>query len=134
MEDAAWIGTPVLFQRCLVFIIATANKEFTLTAGKFVPVCNKNMMNVRISWYAHGKKGIYCIGECMSGRHQQLSILPNSNIFLPSKLRHITDTFLHQHKTYIKYYITNITLMFLKMGLLKISVYFLHFLHELQSS
>ena len=70
----------------------------------------------------------------MSGRHQQHSILPNSNIFLPSKLRHITDTFLHQHKTYIKYYITNITLMFLKMGLLKISVYFLHFLHELQSS
>jgi len=49
VEDAAWIGTPVLFQRCLVFIIATANKEFTLTAGKFVPVCNKNMMNVRIS-------------------------------------------------------------------------------------
>jgi hypothetical protein len=42
-----WVGTPVPFQRCLLFIIATANKEFTLTAGKFVPVCNKTMMNVR---------------------------------------------------------------------------------------
>ncbi|GFG34729.1 hypothetical protein Cfor_02985, partial [Coptotermes formosanus] len=40
-----WVGTPVSFQRCLVFIIAAANKEFTLTAGKFVPVCNKTMMN-----------------------------------------------------------------------------------------
>jgi hypothetical protein len=51
VRDAAWgcdwVGTPVPFQRCLVFIIATANKEFTLTAGKFVPVCNKTMMNVR---------------------------------------------------------------------------------------
>jgi hypothetical protein len=52
VRDAAWgcdwVGTPVPFQRCLLFIIATANKEFTLTAGKFVPVCNKTMMNVRI--------------------------------------------------------------------------------------
>jgi hypothetical protein len=51
VRDAAWgcdwVGTPVPFQRCLVFIIAAANKEFTLTAGKFVPVCNKTMMNVR---------------------------------------------------------------------------------------
>jgi hypothetical protein len=43
------VGTPVPFQRCLVFIIATANKEFTLTAGKFVPVSNVTMMNVSIS-------------------------------------------------------------------------------------
>jgi len=52
MRDAAWcsdwIGTPVSFQRSLVFIIASANKEFTLTAGKFVPVSNKTMMNVRL--------------------------------------------------------------------------------------
>jgi hypothetical protein len=51
VRDAAWgcdwIGTPVSFQRCLVFIIATANKEFTLTAGKFVPVSIKTMLNVR---------------------------------------------------------------------------------------
>jgi hypothetical protein len=50
VTDAAWgcdwVGTPVPFQRCLAFIIATANKEFTLTAGKFVPVSNKTMMNV----------------------------------------------------------------------------------------
>jgi hypothetical protein len=42
-----WVGTPVPFQRCLFFIIAAANKEFTLTAGKFVPVCKTIMMNVR---------------------------------------------------------------------------------------
>ena len=51
IKDAAWgcewIGTPVSFQRCLVFIITTANKGFTLTAGKFVPVSNTTMMNVR---------------------------------------------------------------------------------------
>jgi hypothetical protein len=53
VSDAAWgcdwIGTPVSFQRCLVFIIATAKREFTLTAGKFVPVSNKTMLNVRIN-------------------------------------------------------------------------------------
>jgi hypothetical protein len=52
IRDAAWgcdwVGTPVSFQRCLVFIITTANKGFTLTAGKFVPVSNTTMMNVRI--------------------------------------------------------------------------------------
>ncbi|GFG30955.1 hypothetical protein Cfor_03708, partial [Coptotermes formosanus] len=51
IRDAAWgcdwVGTPVPFQRCLVFIIAAVNKEFTLTAGKFVPVCNKTMMNTQ---------------------------------------------------------------------------------------
>jgi hypothetical protein len=50
--DAAWgcdwVGTPVSFQRCLVSIITTTNKKFTLTAGKFVPVNNTTMMNVRI--------------------------------------------------------------------------------------
>ncbi|XP_021920425.1 odorant receptor 2a-like [Zootermopsis nevadensis] len=50
VRDAAWgcdwVGTPVPFQRCLMFIIAAANKEFTLTAGKFVPVSNKTMMNM----------------------------------------------------------------------------------------
>jgi len=52
VRDAAfgcdWVGTPIQFQRCLMFIIATANKEFRLTAGKFVPVSNATMMNVRI--------------------------------------------------------------------------------------
>ena len=50
MRDAAfgcdWVGTAIPFQRCLMFIIATANKEFRLTAGKFVPVSNVTMMNV----------------------------------------------------------------------------------------
>jgi hypothetical protein len=43
-----WVGTPVSLQRSLVFIIATATKGFTLTDGKFVPVCNTTMMNVGI--------------------------------------------------------------------------------------
>jgi hypothetical protein len=50
VRDAAfgcdWVGTPIPFQRCLMFIIATVNKEFQLTAGKFVPVSNVTMMNV----------------------------------------------------------------------------------------
>ena len=50
MRDAAfgcdWVGTPIQFQRCLMFIIATANKGFQLTAGKFVPVSNVTLMNV----------------------------------------------------------------------------------------
>jgi hypothetical protein len=54
VRDAAWgcdwVGTPVPFQRCLAFVIATTNKEFTLTAGKFVPVSNNTLMNVRIKF------------------------------------------------------------------------------------
>jgi len=50
VRDAAfgcdWAGTPIPFQRCLVFIIATANKGFQLTAGKFVPVSNVTTLNV----------------------------------------------------------------------------------------
>jgi hypothetical protein len=52
VRDAAfgcnWVGTAIPFQRCLMFIIATANKEFQLTAGKFVPVSNLTMINVSI--------------------------------------------------------------------------------------
>jgi len=51
VRDAAfecdWVGTAIPFQRCLMLIIATANKGFQLTAGKFVPVSNVTMMNVR---------------------------------------------------------------------------------------
>jgi hypothetical protein len=60
VRDAAWgcdwVGTPVPFQRCLAFIIATANKEFTLTAGKFVPVSNKTMMNVSKCYSAYTER------------------------------------------------------------------------------
>lgn len=52
MRDAAfscdWVGTPVEFQRCIVLVIAMANKVFVLTAGKFVPVSKATMMNVII--------------------------------------------------------------------------------------
>ena len=52
MRDAVfecdWVGTAIPFQRCMMFIIATANKGFHLTAGKFVPVSNLTMMNVCI--------------------------------------------------------------------------------------
>jgi len=50
VRDAAfgcdWVGTAIPFQRCLMFIIATANKEVQLTAGKFVPVSNVTTLNV----------------------------------------------------------------------------------------
>ena len=52
VRDAAfgcdWVGTAIQFQRCLMFIIATANKEFQLTAGKFIPVSNMTTLNVCI--------------------------------------------------------------------------------------
>jgi hypothetical protein len=43
-----WVGTPIPFQRCLMFFIAAANKEFQLTVGKFVPVSNVTTLNVCI--------------------------------------------------------------------------------------
>jgi len=50
VRDAAfgcdWVGSPITFQRCLMFIIATVNKGFQLTAGKFVPVSNLTAMSV----------------------------------------------------------------------------------------
>jgi len=61
VKDAAfgcdWVGTAIPFQRCLMFIIATANKGFQLTAGKFVPVSNLTMINVgiiNILYFFHG--------------------------------------------------------------------------------
>ena len=62
VRDAAfgcdWVGTPIPFQRCLVFIIATANKEFQLTAGKFVSVSNVTTKNVCMCVYV-------CMYLCM---------------------------------------------------------------------
>jgi hypothetical protein len=50
LRDAAfgcdWVGTPIPFQRCLMYIIATAKKGFQLTAGKIVPVSNVATMKV----------------------------------------------------------------------------------------
>jgi len=55
-----WVGTATPFQRCLVFITATANKGFQLTAGKFVPVSNVTMMNVCMYVFMY-----VCMNECM---------------------------------------------------------------------
>jgi hypothetical protein len=70
------VGTPVPFQRCLLFIIATANKEFTLTAGKFVPVCKKTMMNVRTLKFA-SCDGAHTREDARNstGRHQTIRFL-----------------------------------------------------------
>jgi len=49
VRDAAfgcdWVWTPIPLQRCLMFIMATANNGFQLTAGKFVQVSNATAMN-----------------------------------------------------------------------------------------
>jgi len=52
-----WVGAPVQFQRSVCVIIAAANREFRLTAGKYVPVCNLTMMNVRILTIPRNKSG-----------------------------------------------------------------------------
>ena len=69
VRDAAfgcdWVGTAIPFQRCLMFIIATANKEFQLTAGKFVPVSNLTMINVgkiNILYFFMGYRPLMCPG------------------------------------------------------------------------
>ncbi|KAJ4437169.1 hypothetical protein ANN_17304 [Periplaneta americana] len=41
-----WVGAPVSYQRCILFIIAKSNQEFQLTAWKFVPLSNTTMMSV----------------------------------------------------------------------------------------
>ncbi|KAJ4437170.1 hypothetical protein ANN_17305, partial [Periplaneta americana] len=40
-----WVGAPVSYQRCILFIIAKSNQEFQLTACKFVPLSNTTMMS-----------------------------------------------------------------------------------------
>ncbi|KAJ9577673.1 hypothetical protein L9F63_005753 [Diploptera punctata] len=44
--ECDWIGASIPFQRSLITIIIIANKEFVITAGKFVPASRKTMMNV----------------------------------------------------------------------------------------
>ena len=88
VRDAAWgcdwIGTPVSFQRCLVFIINSANKGFTLTAGKFVPVSNNTMLNVRtqctISWRVVLK--IFSWQRYYQNSHKRHSDIRNTYIFI----------------------------------------------------
>jgi hypothetical protein len=52
VRDAAWgsdwVGTPIDFQKSIRLIIAAANKEVTLTAGKFVPVTIRTLVNVSL--------------------------------------------------------------------------------------
>ena len=64
VRDAAfgcdWVGTPIPFQRCLMFIMATANKGFQLSAGKFVPVSNLTTTNVGIINILHY---IFCVNR-----------------------------------------------------------------------
>ncbi|KAJ4437210.1 hypothetical protein ANN_17345 [Periplaneta americana] len=53
VRDAAWasdwVGAPLPYQRCILFIIAKSNQEFYFTAGKFVSVSHDTMMNVQRS-------------------------------------------------------------------------------------
>jgi hypothetical protein len=49
------VGTPVQFQRCMMLVIAMANKTITLTAGKFVPVSKATIMNVIITFYVNSQ-------------------------------------------------------------------------------
>ena len=58
--ESNWVGTPVSFQHCLIFIIVMAGKNFSLTAGKFVTVSNRTMINV-----SNG----FCMHKCMKLMH-----------------------------------------------------------------
>jgi hypothetical protein len=111
VRDAAfgcdWVGTPIRFQRCLMFIIATASKEFQLTAGKFVPVSNFTAINVCIYVCM-----LTCTYLCMyvfvdisghSREHKRAAI----NI-LPSRLKHYS---LREKKQYRNLIIQEILLL-----------------------
>jgi hypothetical protein len=45
------VGAPLPFQHSLIIISIIASKKFSLTAGKYVPVTNKTMLNVRQSLF-----------------------------------------------------------------------------------
>jgi hypothetical protein len=84
VRDAAWgcdwVGTPVPFQRSLVFIINSANKEFTLTAGKFVPVSNKTMLNVRTQCtisYSDGRDHFVTVTYAFSTEGRNTNVYDN---------------------------------------------------------
>ncbi|PSN53052.1 Odorant receptor 90 [Blattella germanica] len=44
--EGHWIEAPISFQKSIMLIITRTNARFNLTAGKFVPVNNKTMMNI----------------------------------------------------------------------------------------
>jgi len=83
------VGTPTPFQRCLVFIIAAANKDLQLTAGKFVPVSNMTAMNV----------GIYVI---MSAYLRQSVIIHNCMFSCINKIIKIATVTRLQNETFAK--------------------------------
>ena len=117
VRDAAfgcdWVGTPIPFQRCLMFILATANKVFQLTAGKFVPVSNVTMMNVCIIYvcmwyiyiYIYGRVAIY-VYSCVYSRiyishYSHLTPLTVVNMVLRMKeMKHVV-VFLTKVKLYL---------------------------------
>ncbi|XP_069688276.1 odorant receptor 42a-like [Periplaneta americana] len=50
MKNAAWssdwIGSPVPYQRCILFIMSVSNKGLNFMAGKIVPVTNSTLMGM----------------------------------------------------------------------------------------
>ncbi|KAJ4437146.1 hypothetical protein ANN_17281 [Periplaneta americana] len=49
--DCDWVGTPVSFQRSLAIMIACANQEVVMTAGKIVPISKQTIMNASLTIY-----------------------------------------------------------------------------------
>jgi hypothetical protein len=45
--EGEWVGAPLQQQRALMFMMAAANQQFTLTAGGFVSVSRHTMVTVR---------------------------------------------------------------------------------------
>ncbi|PSN50105.1 Odorant receptor 85 [Blattella germanica] len=41
-----WVGTTETFKRSVLLMITRTNKQFTLTAGKFIPVNNETMLSI----------------------------------------------------------------------------------------
>ncbi|PSN49273.1 Odorant receptor 91 [Blattella germanica] len=51
--ESNWVGAPVVFQQCVLFVGAASSKELKFTAGKFVPMSNNTMLNILQSCYSY---------------------------------------------------------------------------------
>ncbi|PSN45630.1 Odorant receptor 97 [Blattella germanica] len=49
--DVDWIGTPISFQKSLLFITKMADKPFKLTGGKIKPINNETLMDILNNTY-----------------------------------------------------------------------------------
>ena len=56
--DADWVGAPISFQRSILVITTATTRDFTFTAGKFIPINNETLMSVSTGQVGLGGLGV----------------------------------------------------------------------------